>query len=185
MCGSKKRSRCLPHVSLVIDLPAETAVSAAHFLSTSARYQPTTGSGFTSRPSPISECGLSTPPRPFDGWSPAYPGLGSSTSSTHLLNPTPCSVLGDFAILLAHFLAQRFEVDHVEYLGHRLFLVIVSQVICPDSVRLDTVPGVGPLRQPVAEVSGGVTVVTECADRFRRKSAVRTAAVSHDLALAW
>src|SRR5207249_8123154 len=54
-----------------------------------------------------------------------------------------------------------------------------------DSVRLNTIPGGGPFRQAVGEVSRGVTVLTEGAGRFRRKGAVRTAAISHDLALTW
>src|SRR5260370_7203710 len=49
-----------------------------------------------------------------------------------------------------------------------------------DSVRLNTIPGVGPFRQAVGEVSRGVTVLTEVTGRFRRKGAVRTAAISHD-----
>src|SRR5947199_5502582 len=54
-----------------------------------------------------------------------------------------------------------------------------------DSVRLDTIPGVGPFRQPVAEIPGGVTVPTEGAYRLRRKSEVRSTAISHDLPLPW
>ena len=36
----------------------------------------------------------------------------------------------DLAVFLTHLPAQRLKIDHIEYFGHRLVLVIACRMIC-------------------------------------------------------
>src|SRR4029077_12155571 len=46
-------------------------------------------------------------------------------------------IFGDLAVLLADLFAQRFQIDHIEYLGHRLLLLIACEMICLECCRYE------------------------------------------------
>src|SRR5258708_37665926 len=49
--------------------------------------------------------------------------------------PLSGGVLCDLAVLLAHLLAERFQIDNLEYLSHRLPLVLARRMIWLDRRR--------------------------------------------------
>ena len=60
-------------------------------------------------------------------------------------------VLCDLAVLLAHLLAERFQIDYLENLGHRLLLVLACRMICLDRRRHEHLAAVDVLRAIRAE----------------------------------
>src|SRR5260370_24272254 len=51
-------------------------------------------------------------------------------------------VLCDLAVLLAHLLAERFQIDNLQYLSHRLLLVLARRMIWLDRRAQEHLPPV-------------------------------------------